>query len=189
MTRSQLRRAPLFAVLATALLVLTGTGVATAVLPDPPAIPRAWFATSCATGQLDEPYQYDEFPSVVVTGQISNCGPDWPMARFTLVSFRADSDHGYAFDSQLRPYRSGGLPTPVTATMFRQPVPGDLGVCLMRTISAPVTCLRLTFDADLDMTWAPIPVNDPLVQKPVILIDDSNLGDPGGVCGTCFRLA
>ncbi|MFK3979956.1 hypothetical protein ACI2K4_06175 [Micromonospora sp. NPDC050397] len=208
MSRSQVRLAPLLAVLTTALLVLASTGVATAgptavrtsdtirldggtptVLPDPPDVPRAWFATPCATGQLNEPYRYDGYPMVAVTGQITNCGPNWSMARFTLVSFPAANDHGYAFDSQLRPYQPTGVPTPVEATMFRQPVPGELGVCLMRTVAAPVACLRLTFDADLEMTWQPIPVDDPLVQKPVFLIDDSDLGDPGGFCGTCFRLA
>ncbi|MFI6758944.1 hypothetical protein ACIBF5_07340 [Micromonospora sp. NPDC050417] len=205
MNRSPVRLSPLLAVLATtALLVVvaTTTAVAGPTTTEPPVgvrttggpvttatgspIPRVWFATTCATGHFGAP-ALDTYGRVTVPAEITNCGPDSALFRFTIVSFRTDQDQAYAFDSQLRPYRSDG-PTPVTATTIGRAIPGQLGVCLMRNIAAPVACLRLTFTDDLEMTAEPIPVDDPLVTKPVILTDDPHLGEPGGGCGTCFGL-
>jgi hypothetical protein len=191
MRRSPVRLAQLLAIVtAVTLLFSPATAVAGGTPPvvqsDPPPITAAWFATPCATGEIDPPVFAANY--LFVTAEITNCGPDWSMHRFALVAFRADRPAARAYYGQLRPYLVDA-PTPVSAYTYGLIEPGELGICLMRTIAAPVACLRVTIDADLDMTWEPLATNDPLVTKPIILFDEGTIGDPGGFCGTCFRMA
>jgi hypothetical protein len=209
MSRSHVRVVPILSVLAAAVLLVTAStamaaaGPTTAsrtgespsspigslspvpITPQPSSTTVDWVAAPCATGQFGTP-EVDAEHHVLVPAEITNCGVYKPSFRFTVVSFRPTYPVAFAFSTQLRPYQPTG-PTSVQVALVSPAQPGPVGICLVRSPTVRVACLKLTYTAAYQVTWEPLAIDDPLVTKPVVVVDEAP-GDPGGYCVTCIWL-
>ncbi|MFJ6195517.1 hypothetical protein [Micromonospora sp. NPDC092111] len=149
---------------------------------------REWIPASCATGGFD-PLEVDAQLNVVIPGQVTLCGRWAGKYAFTVVAFRPDRELAFAFSSRLRSYDPTG-PTPVRAAFVTPPAVGSTGICLMRSSTVRIACLAVDVDAQYRITSRPLPVDDPLVTKPVLYQDDALSPEPGsGFCATCVGLS
>jgi hypothetical protein len=89
--------------------------------------------------------------------------------------------------SQLRPYAPNG-PTPVTGALALDPgFAPTVGVCLVRTVSDRVACVRLDTGPDYRTVATPIGVDDPLVSRTAVFVNDAALPPPPDpFCATCL---
>jgi hypothetical protein len=150
-----------------------------------PATPL-WGAAPCAAGEFTG-LEADELRNTVLSASVSLCGPWATKYSFTVVAFRPSHPVAFASTAYLRPYNQVG-PTPVRGGIAAAPISGELGVCLMRSQTARMACVRLTFHLSEPTTMLPIPVDDPLVSKPVILLVETPPPHPWGFCGSCLPI-
>jgi hypothetical protein len=155
--------------------------------PAPTAEPVRWHDGRCATGAIG-PLERDAQNRVIMPAVIALCGPWLAKYSFTMVAFRADRPTTLAYGSRLRHYRPDE-PTTVRATFQTVPARGPVGVCLMRSPAVRLACIRLDIPANQQMTATPLPVDDPLVNRPVVYVDDAPEPVPGsGFCATCLDI-
>ncbi|MFI7545493.1 hypothetical protein [Actinoplanes sp. NPDC049599] len=154
--------------------------------PTPTTRPVRWNDGGCATGSIG-PLERDAQNHVMIPAEIALCRPWLAKYAFTVVAFRADRPP-LAVASRLRRYEPGE-PTVVRAAFHTVPTWSPVGVCLMRSADVRLACLRLDIAADGEMVAAPLPTDDPLVNRPVHYVDDSGDPEPGaGFCATCLGL-
>lgn len=167
------------AVLATTLALLLGTATqAQAELSG-----RPWISASCATGKFTKIVTGAD-GQVRLDGNVTLCAPSSRDATFTLVAFHPDGTSAYAYSNALMPYEPTGL-TRFSGTFRMVPTARHAGVCAMRSVSARIACVRVTWPADGPATMEPISTIDPLVRRPVTYVIKEE--DSGGFCGSCLE--
>jgi hypothetical protein len=148
---------------------------------------RDWMPAACATGDFG-PLEVDAQLNVIIPAQATICGKWAAKYSFTVVAFRPDRDVAFAFSSGLRPYAESG-PTAVRAAFVTPPTVGSTGVCLMRSSHVRIACLSVDVDAQHGISSRPLPIDDPLVTRPVLYQDDALSPHPGSsFCATCVGL-
>ncbi|BCB77700.1 hypothetical protein GCM10022251_64150 [Phytohabitans flavus] len=146
-----------------------------------------WIPATCATGELTT-VETDAALNTTVSGAVSICGTYKPKAAFTAVLFRPDRDYAIAAATSLRSYDPAG-PKPVTLALVTAPSTGTAGLCLMRSPTARIACVRLDFTLGQPAVMHAISTDDPLVAKPVIFVDDTLAPHPpAGFCGSCLAV-
>lgn len=143
---------------------------------------RPWISASCATGQFTR-IVTDAEGHVGLHGNVTKCASSSPDAAFTLVAFHPETTSAYAYSYALMPYNPTG-PTRFSGTFRVVPSARRAGVCAMRSLSARIACVRVTWPADGPATMEPIPTTDPLVHRPVTYVTKEEAS--AGFCGSCL---
>ncbi|HWH00780.1 MAG TPA: hypothetical protein VNV66_16040 [Pilimelia sp.] len=139
-----------------------------------------WLPAPCASGRLES--VTGAGGSAIIQAEVTLCGKWTSSYSFTLAVFRPRWERAIVTSGELKHYRPDG---PTTAsTNIVPPATGAIGVCLMRSESARLACLRLEADGAGGVTATSVPVDDPLVAYPVYYFQD-NLPPPGGHCASC----
>lgn len=189
MPRKLLLVATLVAAALTAALTTTAAGADTDVTPVPTTSPvtAQWITAPCATGELASAWT-DAYQRTLIHGSVTACGVRKPNATFTAVLFRPDRDFAIAVDTGLRPYAPVG-PTPVVGLLYAPPGIDTVAVCLARSTTARIACARFDLAPGQPAVMHPIGTDDPLVDKPIVLVEDlPGIRPPSGFCGSCVAL-
>jgi hypothetical protein len=145
-----------------------------------------WALADCATGEIG-PVATDPSGRVLVPATIAVCSPWSAALRFTMVAYRPTWPTVLALASQLRPYAQSGS-TSVTGALALDPgIAPTIGVCLVRNLPDRVACVRLDTGPDHRTVTTPIPVDDPLVSRTAVFVNDAAMPpSPDPFCGTCL---
>lgn len=163
--------------MAAGLLVAPATGHA---VPAAAASVSPWVGADCATGHLDG---LDGGSETILVGAATRCGEAGTEADFAVVLFQPNR-LAWPYRPWVRQFASTGQPRPFGVPM--PPRTGAWGACLMASSTLRLACARLTPVDTNRWTYEPIPLDDPLVDKPVgATIYEGSLG-PRPNCGSCF---
>lgn len=169
----------------TAALVLFTADLSTAAgrTPSPAS---TWGGASCASASLDGFEMYDD--ELIVLGTATRCGHDDTPATFAVAFFRADATTGGAYGTGVRWYAANGQLRPFGVLGPRTPT--TWGACVMLDPTVRLACGALTPTASRPgWTYSPLPLDDPLVTKPVheLILPSPGPGNPTQPnCGGCF---
>jgi hypothetical protein len=114
---------------------------------------------------------------VQATGAVLPCPASGLPAEFALIGFT--ETRGIVRPSRIHPLTSKTVPRSFTVTVSH---PGTIAVCVGQLKSIPVDCLRVEAEANRLPRVYRIPVDDPAVRKPIVLLD---INDPQPGCGNC----
>ena len=176
-------RAAAVALLAAALILTAHTATATATPPQ-------WGGVTCATGNLLEPeYDYATGRPVVI-GTAARCDGSNEPATFGVVFFDPGTTTAAVYTTGMRHYNPNGQPRPFGALPPRRIVE-TWGVCVMSSPTVRLACVELVPVSPVRFYLRSIPVDHPLVGKPVDngVYPPPKLGPgstPAPECGACF---
>jgi hypothetical protein len=153
----------------------------------------SWIQAPCATGAVTE---YAGTPDgwVSLAGWIQPCGEPRPDASFGFLRYHEHAARLlYRYPSQMvQPYESTTAPTAFTAGYTTNPHGGIddqqygavRAICVVRNLHAPVACVGIDVPAGGGAPLVtPIPVDDPRLSVPVVLLPPETKLDPA--CGNC----
>jgi hypothetical protein len=183
------------AALAAAVLALTA--------PAGPALARADAGPAmapCVVPSFETVQRDDLAPWLVLFGGATDCPPRITNAGFRIATYYPDRALGDAPGYNIRrlyPVLSGAGADSLFGTAVAPATPGVYGVCLLAAGNRRVACGLITATAGtpaLTVTFAPLPVDDPLVSRDVVTTPwTGDVAPPGGgghhpgnSCGTCF---
>jgi hypothetical protein len=178
---------------------LAGTLLAAAAMVVGGTLPAhatpSWTMAACVAPDLVSAQQDDTSDWLVVSGTGRACGPAGTDSGFRIATYPDGQPTGIAEGYNVRlfdqPY-PGRVPVRRFGTAISTAQPGEYGVCLLAGKDERAGCALVTVTGtgkDLTVTLTPLPVNDPLVVKPVVTSPYQGTTNPpvtGGVCATCF---
>ena len=156
--------------------------------PSPVSVPTPaavfWVTAGCATGAFDA--AYTDQGHLLVPATITLCSTWKAKLAYTMVVFYPGQSPAFALATNLRAYAPSG---PADATANFSTAPGaPVGLCLMRTVTDRVACVRVETVAGQVSTATPIALDDPLVSETVIYQDDSIPNQPTPFCASCLDM-
>ncbi|MGN9908869.1 hypothetical protein ACTMTJ_15105 [Phytohabitans sp. LJ34] len=176
---------------------LTTAATLAAAAPAHAADPIAWNMAPCATAILSEA-QWDQGARMfVVNGVATQCAPVASSGGVRIATYKptAASASAPGYNVRLFPDATPGATRPFGVAAV-PPTVGEYGVCVLAGAQERVVCALVTvssYQGRLVAPMSPLPVDAPLVDKPVVttpytgaLAPPAKDGGPGGTCGTCF---
>lgn len=166
--------------------IVASTGATVSPIPTTPSI--YWIAAPCATGSFGQ-LTVDHRPHAFLPVSVTLCSAYKSKFSFAVVAFRPDRSFELATPGNLRPYAENS-PAGVVADLDLRPgypLP-TVGVCVMRSPTDRLACVRIGTTDDGVTTATPIGVDDPLVDRPVDYNGDLMPAPPDPDCGTCLSL-
>lgn len=149
--------------------------IVTSFLAAPPAARAAGAVPSCLTGGFTDFGLEDGL--VRATAAVLPCPSSRLPAEFALIGFT--ETEGTIRPSRIYPLTSKTVPTSLAVTVSR---PGTIAVCIGHLKTTPVDCLRIEGEVNRMPLVYRIPIDDPVVRKPIVLLD---INDPQPGCGNC----
>jgi hypothetical protein len=147
----------------------------------------SWIYADCATGGFSG-VQTDAAGNAIIGADVTLCGEYKSKYAFAVVAFPSTVGWGLADPRSLSPYAPAGA-TAVRGGIEAAHATGEQGICTMRSPTERIACVRVTFPKGEPATMEPIPVDDPLVDKPVYYSDGVptvSPSQPSGFCGSCL---
>ena len=165
--------------------VLTAPAPAAVAVPDPVHGPE-WTSTECAKGTLTGAIREPRGGGVIVTGEAKECGTHVPGSFFAVATFhlRDPDAKPFAEFEDARYYREGESRSFGVRAFSGT---GTEAVCLMLSATKRIACAWVRVPEVGPATVVPLPVNHPVVARPVELgWDDGANPDGSSKCGTCW---
>lgn len=155
-------------------------------VPMPSSNTIQWITAPCANAEFGS-VEHEPQLGLFISASARTCPPYKPGSAVAVATYRDDRAYSFVHGSNLVPYSPTGdtsMRILIRAATLR---PGQ-GVCLIRTDAVRLVCGRTIAGPESAMTVEPIPVDDPLVDRPVIFDGNSRPeGEPMPGCATCVE--
>ncbi|MFY1694171.1 hypothetical protein [Solwaraspora sp. WMMA2101] len=174
----------------TASIILTPIGSLSPMTSQPvPVVPTTgghqWITAPCAHASFGD-VGHDPQLGMHIDVSATTCTPYKLDSAFAVATFRNDRDVSFVHGHQLVPYS----PTGDTSlwVLIRPATPTGSTVCLLRTSTARLDCVKIVSAGQTMPEVEPVAVDDPLVDRAVIFDGSPRPeGHPMPGCANCVE--